>query len=66
MVKSADIEEKTKNQFDEWAQTYDGGIWNLYFETAIKYSLDIVELKENSVILDLGCCTGELGLTAVQ
>ena len=66
MVKSADIEEKTKNQFDEWAQTYDGCVWNLYFEKAIKYALNMIELKENSVILDLGCGTGELGLTAVQ
>ena len=66
MDESIYIEEKTKNQFDKWARPYDGGVWNLYFKKAIKNALNIVELKENSVILDLGCGTGDLGLAIVQ
>jgi|GEM_PF-3556292 len=53
---------KTINKFDEWAETYDKGIWSLYFNYSYKKTIKIAQkyLCKESEILDIACGTGSL------
>lgn len=52
--------QSTIGQFDEWAETYEEGIWSLYFARANKHIFKILKnnLNKKSDILDIGCGTG--------
>jgi 2-polyprenyl-3-methyl-5-hydroxy-6-metoxy-1,4-benzoquinol methylase len=54
--------EETINQFDNWAEDYEEGLWGRYFRLANKkiFALLKDKLNENSRILDVGCGPGLL------
>jgi len=57
---------RTKNQFDEWADKYDQGVWHKYFIKSNRKAVELVKFGKGSRILDLGCGTGELSSELAQ
>lgn len=58
---------KTIEEFNKWAETFDRGIWSLYFRYCSRKVIEIVkpylEIQQNCRILDLGCGTGNLTIS---
>lgn len=55
---------KSIEQFDQWAENYNKGLWGKYFNITYKkvFDLSMPLIKEDSKILDLGCGTGEMAI----
>jgi len=53
--------EKSIKQFDDWAFTYDAGLWKKYFTKSIDFCLTkLPKLQVNASLVDLGTGTGDL------
>lgn len=58
-------EQKTINQFDKWAATYDTGLWSRYFRISYATATSMIS-KNVSRALDVGCGTGELSFSILD
>lgn len=58
-----DFKQLSKDQFDQWSDTYDHGIWSLYFKAGYKQAIKYLPKRNNLEILDVGCGTGDLAIS---
>ncbi len=59
------VEQKSIEQFDEWSESYDHGIWQRYFSASLDRALSIIDTAQPT-ILDIGCATGDLCFKFLQ
>lgn len=59
-MKQENLIKKNKNFFNSVADHYDNKLLKSWFLKALQKTIELIDIKENSRILDLGCGTGNL------